>query len=34
MALGLEEQQRRATKSIADYLCSRPSLPAEISKAP
>jgi hypothetical protein len=34
MVLGLEEQQRRATKSIADYLSSRPALPAEISKAP
>jgi hypothetical protein len=34
IVLGLDEQQRRASKSLVDYLCLRPPLPAEIAKAP
>ena len=32
IVLGLEEQQRRASKNLVDYLRSRPQLPADISK--
>lgn len=34
IVLGLEEQHRRASKNLADYLSSRPHLPPGISKDP